>query len=120
MLGVSNLVIGLTIVAIGTSLPEMVASVMSVLKNEADLAIGNIIGSNMFNTLAVLAMPALIAPGQFDAATLTRDFPVMLAFTAALFVVAFSLKGKGKVTRVEGGVLLSGFCAYLTVLVLQA
>jgi len=120
MLGVSNLVIGLTIVAIGTSLPEMVASVMSVLKNEADLAIGNIIGSNMFNTLAVLAMPALIAPGQFDAATLTRDFPVMLAFAAALFVVAFSLKGKGKVTRVEGGVLLSGFCAYLTVLVLQA
>lgn len=119
MLGVSDLVIGLTIVAIGTSLPEMVASVLSVLKNEADLAIGNIIGSNMFNTLAVLAMPALLAPGTFDASILSRDLPVMFAFTAALFVVAFSMKGKGKVTRIEGGLLLSVFCAYLTVLVLQ-
>lgn len=120
MLGVSDLVIGLTIVAIGTSLPEMVASIMSVLKNEADLAIGNIIGSNMFNTLAVLAMPALLAPKAFDAEILTRDVPVMFAFTIVLFLVAYRFRGVGSVNRWEGGLLFSGFIAYMTILVLQA
>ncbi|MDQ6983060.1 MAG: calcium/sodium antiporter, partial [Mariprofundus sp.] len=97
-LGVSDLVIGLTIVAIGTSLPELVASITSALKGESDMAIGNIIGSNMFNLLAVLAMPALLYPGTFASPALLRDFPIMLGFTIALFVVSFGLK-LGKVNR---------------------
>ncbi len=118
-LGVSDLIIGLTIVAIGTSLPELVASIASALKNEADLAIGNVIGSNMFNLLAVLAMPALIYSGEFAPAALLRDFPIMIAFTFALFIVSFAFK-RGKVTRIEGGMLVSAFAAYLYMLYLQA
>ena len=118
-LGVSDLVIGLTIVAIGTSLPELVASITSALKGEADMAIGNVIGSNMFNLLAVLAMPALIYPGTFASPALLRDFPIMLGFTIALFMVSFGLK-LGKVNRFEGALLLSGFAAYLYLLFLQA
>jgi len=120
LLGVSDLVIGLTIVAIGTSLPEMVACIMSVLKNEADLAIGNIIGSNMFNIFAVLTMPALIAPGAFDGDTMSRDVPVMFVFTVALFVMAYGFKKAGRINRVEGGMLLTGFSAYMYMLYLQA
>ncbi|MDQ6989904.1 MAG: calcium/sodium antiporter [Mariprofundaceae bacterium] len=120
MLGVSDLVIGLTIVAIGTSLPELVASVVSVLKNEADLAIGNIVGSNMFNTLAVLSMPALLAPNDFDAEILSRDIPVMFIFSLALLVMAYGFKRAGRISRVEGGLLLSGFSAYLYMLYVQA
>jgi len=118
-LGVSDLVIGLTIVAIGTSLPELVASITSALKGETDMAIGNIIGSNMFNLLAVLAMPALIYPGTFASPALLRDFPIMLGFTIALFVVSFGLK-LGRVNRFEGALLLSGFAGYLHLLFLQA
>jgi len=118
-LGVSDLIIGLTIVAIGTSLPELVAAVASALKGEADLAIGNVIGSNMFNLLAVLAMPALIHPGAFAPEALMRDFPIMLGFTIALFVVSFGMKG-GRVTRFEGGLLSSAFASYLFLLYLQA
>ncbi|OIO66550.1 MAG: calcium/sodium antiporter [Zetaproteobacteria bacterium CG_4_9_14_3_um_filter_49_83] len=117
--GVSDLIIGLTIVAIGTSLPELVASITGALKNEADLAIGNVIGSNMFNLLIVLSMPGLIAPGTFEAQALLRDFPIMIAFTIALFVVSFGRSG-GRITRVEGGLLTSGFIAYLYLLYLQA
>ncbi len=117
--GVSDLIIGLTIVAIGTSLPELVAAVASALKGEADLAIGNVIGSNMFNILAVLAMPALIHPGAFAPEALMRDFPIMIGFTIALFIVSFGLKG-GRVTRFEGGLLGSAFAGYLFLLYLQA
>ena len=119
--GVSDLIIGLTIVAIGTSLPELVASIAGALKNEADLAIGNVIGSNMFNLLAVLAMPALIHPGEFEPEALLRDFPIMLGFTIALFVVSFGLRSNGGVvTRFEGALLSSSFAAYLYLLFMQA
>jgi len=118
-LGVSDLIIGLTIVAIGTSLPELVASITSALKGESDLAIGNVIGSNMFNLLAVLAMPALIYPGTFAPQALLRDFPIMLAFTFAMFIFAFGLK-LGKINRFEAALLLTGFIAYLYLLFLQA
>lgn len=118
-LGVSDLVIGLTIIAVGTSLPELMASVVSALKHEADLAIGNAIGSNMFNLLSVLAMPALIHPGRFASAALLRDFPVMLAFTCALFVVSFGRKG-GVINRLEGVLLVTAFAGYLYLLYLQA
>jgi len=118
--GVSDLIIGLTIVAIGTSLPELVASVAGALKGEADLAIGNVIGSNMFNLLAVLAMPALIHPGAFAPEALIRDFPIMLGFTIALLVVSMGFKVGGKINRFEGGLLLSGFVGYLYLLFLQS
>jgi len=118
-MGVSDLIIGLTIVAIGTSLPELVASVVSALKGEAELAIGNVIGSNMFNLLAVLAMPALIQPGEFASEALIRDFPIMIGFTVALLLVSFGLKG-GIVKRFEGGLLATAFCGYLYLLFLQA
>ena len=87
--GLSELVIGLTIIAIGTSLPELAACIAGVLKNEDDLALGNIIGSNIFNLLAVLAMPGLIAPGLIDENAATRDSYVMLGLTILLIV--FSL-----------------------------
>jgi len=118
--GVSDLVIGLTIVAIGTSLPELVASIAGALKGEADLAIGNVIGSNMFNLLAVLAMPALIHPGAFAQEALLRDFPIMLGFTVALLLVSFGFKVGGKINRFEGGLLVSGFSGYLYLLYLQS
>ncbi len=118
-LGVSNLVIGLTIVAIGTSLPELVASIASALKNEADLAIGNVIGSNMFNLLAVLMMPALIEPGVFSSQVLLRDLPVMLLFTVALVVLTIGSKSRS-IGRFKGGLLVSSFTGYLYLLYLQA
>jgi cation:H+ antiporter len=111
-LGVSDLIIGLTIVAIGTSLPELAATVVSALKDEADIAIGNVIGSNMFNILGVLALPGLIAPGAFDPAVLTRDYPVMFGLTIALFVMAYGFRGPGRINRIEGGILLACFIGY--------
>ena len=120
LFGVSDLVIGLTIVAIGTSLPELAASVMSAFKGEHDIAIGNIIGSNMFNLLAVLAMPGLMAPGDVMAEALSRDFPLMLGLTVALIVMAYGFRGKdGQINRLEGGILLSVYIAYMYVLYLS-
>jgi len=113
-LGISDLVIGLTIIAVGTSLPELAASVMSALKKEHDMAIGNIIGSNMFNLLAVMALPGLIRPSKLEPVVFYRDYPVVLAFTIVLFIVAYGFRGPGRITRYEGGLLLAGFTAYMT------
>jgi len=110
--GVSDLVIGLTVVAVGTSLPELAASVMSVVKREPDIAIGNVIGSNMFNMLPVLALPALIAPGAIPAVALQRDYAVMLVLSVTLFFVAYGVRGPGRINRYEGGVLLLVFVSY--------
>lgn len=114
--GISDLVIGLTIVALGTSLPELAASIISALKNEHDIAIGNIIGSNMYNLLAVLAVPGLIAPGSFDPLALTRDMPVMIALTLAMYVMAYGFRGPGRINRFEGTLLLLAFIGYQTAL----
>ena len=114
--GISDLVIGLTIIAIGTSLPELAASVMSALKGEHDIAIGNVIGSNMFNILGVMGLPAIISGYQADAELLTRDLPVMIGLTIALFVLAYGFRGPGRLTRYEGSVLLSAFAVYMLVL----
>ena len=111
-LGVSDLVVGLTIVAIGTSLPELAASVAAGLKGEHDLAIGNVIGSNIYNLLAVLGVAAIIHPTGFDEAVLSRDFPVMIVLTIALFAMAFGTGEKGRITRVEGLALLLVFIGY--------
>jgi cation:H+ antiporter len=112
LLGVSDLVIGLTIVAIGTSLPELATSITSAMKNEADLAIGNILGSNLFNLLAVLPVAGLIAPGTISAEIPLRDMPVMLALTLAIAGVAWSRKGTHEITRSDGILLLIGFLVY--------
>ncbi|HEY5791303.1 MAG TPA: calcium/sodium antiporter [Gammaproteobacteria bacterium] len=111
-LGVSDLVIGLTVVAIGTSLPELAASVASALKHEHDLAIGNVIGSNMYNLLAVMGLPGLIHPAAFPAAVLQRDYPVMLVLTLLLVAVCYGLHGAGRITRPEGALLLACFGGY--------
>ncbi|NOQ64105.1 MAG: calcium/sodium antiporter [Methyloprofundus sp.] len=111
-MGVSDLVIGLTIVALGTSLPELAASIGSVLKGEDDLAVGNVIGSNVYNLLAVYSLPALIAPGAVDATVISRDFPVLLAFTFSLFILGLGYSKAGRINRWEGGVLVSAYLAY--------
>jgi len=110
--GVSDLVIGLTIVAIGTSLPELAASVASAVKKEHDIALGNVLGSNMFNLLAVMGLPGLIRPFRVDGEVLSRDYPVMITLTVALFVMAYGFRGPGRVNRVEGTALLLCFIGY--------
>jgi len=111
--GVSDLIIGLTIVALGTSLPELAATVVSALKGEHDLALGNIIGSNIFNLLAVIGIPALITPIQLEEAVLQRDFLTMIGLSIALFVMAYGFKKMGRVNRFEGFLLLSAYLGYL-------
>jgi cation:H+ antiporter len=113
-LGVSDLVIGLTIVAVGTSLPELATSVAAARKGEHDIIMGNVVGSNLFNLLAVLGVAGAVGPGGFDSTVLTRDFPLMIALTAALFFMAgdFHRKGPGRITRVEGAMLLAVFTGY--------
>jgi cation:H+ antiporter len=115
-MGISDLVIGLTVVALGTSLPELAASVMSAIKNEHDIALGNVIGSNIFNLLAVLGLPGVINPGPIDAEVLSRDYPVMIGLTLALFVMAYGFRGPGRINRIEGALLVIGFCGYQTLL----
>lgn len=118
-LGVSDLIIGLTIVAVGTSLPELASSLVAARKGEDDLAVGNIVGSNLFNTLAVVGLAAAIHPlPDVDAELFLRDVPVALVFTLLLFL--FGLPGKlgnrrstGTVNRAEGSVLLAGYAGYL-------
>nr|WP_220100244.1 calcium/sodium antiporter [Alteromonas lipotrueae] len=111
-LGMSDLVIGLTIIALGTSLPELAASIAGVLKGEDDLALGNIIGSNIFNLLAVLGMPGLIAPGALDPDVYNRDMFVVLGLTLLLFLFSFTLMGNRRISRRNGGLLIACFIGY--------
>ncbi|ABM01285.1 calcium/sodium antiporter [Shewanella amazonensis] len=114
--GLSDLVIGLTIIAVGTSLPELAACVASALKKEDDLAIGNIVGSNMFNILAVLALPGIIAPGVVDAQAVSRDFYMVMATSIALALFVL-LSGKDReLKRWHGGLFLVVFIGYQFVL----
>jgi cation:H+ antiporter len=113
VMGVSDLVIGLTIIAIGTSLPELAASIISLLKKEADLAMGNIIGSNIFNILAVLSLAGIIAPGDIDPQVVSRDIPYMMGITILLLLLCFSREGGHfRITRNKGALLLTLFIAY--------
>lgn len=116
--GVSDLIIGLTIVALGTSLPELAASVIAARKGEHDIAIGNVVGSNMFNILAVIGIATVIAPmNNVPLEVLQRDWIVMLALTIALLVMAYGFKGKdGQITRIEGTILIVCYIAYNTYL----
>ena len=119
-LGVSDLIIGLTIVAIGTSLPELAATIMSAYKKEHDIALGNIIGSNIFNMLGVMAIPALMAPGHLPDGVLERDLPWTIGLTLLLFLLAYGFKSAGYLSRFKGAIFLSCFIAYETVLYLSA
>lgn len=112
--GISDLVIGLTIVAIGTSLPELAASISGILKKEDDLALGNILGSNIFNILAVLSVPGLLAPGNIDPQAMQRDMPVMLVLTLLLILFCFAIKERRRIERWQGGLLLACYLAYQT------
>lgn len=115
-MGVDELVIGLTVVAVGTSLPELVVSVTSALKGQTDLAIGNIVGSNIFNILAVLSIPCVLAPKQFAPELLWRDYAMMLGMTLVLVVFAYGISVRARIGRLEGTFLLVAWFAYLAFL----
>ena len=120
-LGISELVIGLTVVALGTSLPELAASVIAARRGEHDIAIGNVIGSNMFNLLAVIGIAGAIEPLDAIAPeVLYRDWATMVGLTLMLLVMGAGFRGRGRINRPEGLLLLIAYCAYTTVLVLQA
>ncbi len=119
-LGVPELVIGLTIVALGTSLPELAASMAAARKGEHDIAIGNVIGSNMFNLLGVMGLAALIAPHAVDAEVLSRDFPVMAGLTVAFLIMGFGRRAHGAITRPEGLLLVVAYLAYMALLYQQS
>ena len=110
---IPDVIIGLTIVAIGTSLPELAAAITAAKKGEADLMIGNILGSNLFNLLAVMAMPALLAPSIVDKTTLTLDYPIMLLLTIIMLALALPRNGKAVIGKKAGIILTLSFVAYL-------
>ena len=116
--GISDLIIGLTIVALGTSLPELAASIVAARKGEHDIAIGNVVGSNMFNILAVIGIATVIAPmNNIPYEVLQRDWLVMLVLTIALLVMSYSFKSKNRViNKVEGVILIICYVAYNTYL----
>lgn len=116
-LGVSELVIGLTIISVGTSLPELATVIAGALKGEDDIAIGNLIGSNIYNMAIVLGLPALIQPGAFDSAVIERDYWVMLGVSALFTLIC--LQRSRRIGRRAGAVLLAGFIIWVAVLYLQ-
>lgn len=111
--GVSELVIGLSVVAFGTSLPELAASVMAARRGEHELAVGNVLGSNMFNTLGVLALPGLIAPSAVPMLVLRRDLPAMFGVTLLFFLMTRFFLRPSHISRIEGAVLVAAFLAYM-------
>ncbi len=111
--GISDLIIGLTVVALGTSLPELAVSIASVLKKQYEMVVGNVIGSNLFNTIAVLAIPGLIHPSDVPIEVLNRDYPIMLLLTVLLFIVSYKFGKKHVINRFEGVVLVSVFSLYM-------
>ena len=118
-LGVSEVVIGITIVAFGTSLPELAVSLASALKGEYGLAIGNIVGSNIFNLLAVIGVAATIEPASLAPDVLSLHIFVMVAFTLVLFAMTYDYDGKAQLSRLEGFALLVAFLAYDGYVVMQ-
>lgn len=113
-LGVSELVIGLTLVALGTSLPELAATVAAARRGEQDIAVGNVVGSNMFNLLGVLALPGIIAPGEVDRSIIVRDFPIMVGVTLLLLLMA--VNERSHIGRKRGIALILVFVIYFVML----
>lgn len=119
-LGVSELIIGLTVIALGTSLPELAASVIAARRCEHDIAIGNVVGSNMFNLLAVVGIAGVIAPLEaIPGEVLLRDWATMVVLTAALLTMAIGFRGPGRIGRTEGMLLLLVYLGYSGFLILQ-
>ena len=118
-LDVSKVVIGITIVAFGTSVPELAVSLVSVLRKEYGLAVGNIVGSNIFNLLAVIGVAAVIEPATVAPSVLSLHIFVMVAFTLVLFAMTYEYDGKGVLSRLEGVALLAAYIAYSTYVVTQ-
>ncbi|MGB7397058.1 MAG: calcium/sodium antiporter [Candidatus Macondimonas sp.] len=110
--GVSDLIIGLTIVAVGTSLPELASSIIATRKGEHDMALGNILGSNLFNTLAVVGIAGAIHPMIVEPEVFNRDMLVMATLTLSLFVIGYGFRGPGRINRIEGAVLLACYVGY--------
>jgi len=120
VLGVSEVVIGVTLVAIGTSMPELAVSLVSALKGEYGLAIGNIVGSNIFNLLAVIGIAATIEPSAVAPSVLSLHIFVMVAFTLVLFAMTYDYDGKNDLSRLEGIALLTFYIAYFGYVVMQS
>jgi cation:H+ antiporter len=115
--GVSDLIIGLTIIAIGTSLPELASSIIATRKGEHDIALGNVLGSNLFNTLAVVGIAGAIHPMPVEPEVLSRDILVMGVLTVSLFVIGYGFRGPGRINRFEGGALLVCYIGYISYLI---
>ena len=118
-LGVDDIIIGLTVVAIGTSLPELAATVGSAMKGHSDIAIGNVVGSNILNILAVLSVPALVSPTAIESVSLWRDCGMMLALTMLLALFAYAINSRPVITRFEGAVMLLAWIGYNSLLLQQ-
>jgi len=110
--GVSDLIIGLTIVAVGTSLPELASSLIAIRKGEHDIALGNVLGSNLFNTLAVVGFAGMIQPMSVGPEVFSRDMLVMAVLTISLFVIGYGFRGPGRINRFEGAFLLACYIGY--------
>lgn len=118
-LGVTELVIGIVLVALATSLPELAVSMVSALKGEYGLALGTIVGSNIFNLLAVIGIAAVIEPAKLPESVLSLHIFVLVAFTLALFGMTYDYDGKGHISRLEGGALLVAYLAFIAFVVVQ-
>ena len=116
-LGISDLVIGLTVVALGTSLPELASSLVAVHRKEHDIALGNVIGSNLFNTLAVVGIAGVINPITISPEILSRDFLFMTILTLSLFVIGYGFRGPGRINRYEGAILVTSYLGYMVFLI---
>ncbi len=119
IIGFSDVVIGITLVALGTSLPELAVSLVSAMKGEYGLAIGNIVGSNIFNLLAVIGVAATIAPAPLPPSVLSLHIFVMVAFTLVLFAMTYDYDGKSEISRVEGSALFIAYMAFVSYVVVQ-
>jgi cation:H+ antiporter len=120
LLGVSEVVIGITMVALATSIPELAVSVVSAFRGEYGLAIGNIVGSNIFNLLAVIGVAAIIQPAVLPPSVLSLHIFVMVAFTLVLFAMTYEYEGRGQITRVEGLALIAAYLSYQGYVVAQS
>lgn len=110
--GVSDLIVGLTIIALGTSLPELASSIAACRKGEDDIALGNVLGSNLFNTLAVIGIAGSIHPMDVEPAVMSRDMPVMTGLTLSLFLIGFGFHKPGRISRMAGIALLACYVGY--------
>ena len=121
LFGVSDLLVGLTIVAVGTSLPELASSIIATRKGEHDIALGNVLGSNLFNTLAVVGIAGVIRPLPVTSEVFSRDMLTMAVLTISLFLICYVLGGGvGGVSRLEGVVLIACYIGYTTFLVISS